>query len=538
MKCCGKRLIQYNTGSGGNVEILDEGVSINPATGKLNFIGNGVVAQQDDNLTTQVNVYIPPVNYSPFFNTGTCLISDITTTDRYISNPNDEFQIGDWVSGSSHSCINSSTISYFTPVKCSIKNTATTFKVEIIGADGNIIITSNIVTISGNINNTTNNVNIIVSGWEIDTNKYKANIIVNIDIQNILTTGGRFSIRMTHTNSTDGVFIKTQNDIFYDNQSNSATINSISMSEINPVTRYISGIEYYDINSEFSVVISDIDNLNDKSYPLNQIEVDGSEYGINNLNLQGGELSNWDNNWNNTNASYIKNNWKIDIPNMNIISSTSNVRTRTKDWSDGDWINSSDNALLIDTFVNNNTRLREYFHHEDWRCPITANFDSGNAKAGWNSSIDLNSNDAVVWNGGVGRDLRNWNIYNPNGVNQPDYSTMDNDVWYYREFQHTGTASSGMTINIIGTYVDIEYKLAKAWDGTSSGGTDWVSGIKTYSVGDWNNGMPLNNTGGQIGATGHVSFGTNNIVNCNNTVYIRVKFIGTQKITALSVVFD
>jgi hypothetical protein len=526
-----KKIIIYNL-DGTPLEIQDEGVTINNSTGKINFIGTGVMAQQDGSIVNQVDVYIPSITYAPFFNTSTCLISDFTTYNRYVSKPNGHFDIGDWTPDTVHSCLRTN-LTYSTPTPCSFRNTSTTFTVEVLNSI-NTVLTSNTITVTGNMTNTNNNITIDITDWSIDTNRYKANIGVNIDIESILTTGGRFSVRLTHT-TPDGTFTKTQNDLFADIQTNDGTLSGVSITEGAVLTRYISGVKYYIIGSQFNMAIGDIDNINDESYPAIQLEVDSVEYGLTPLSLAGADLTGWNSDWNNTNCSYTKNTWSIDIPNYCNISTTGNIRARVKDWVDEPWVNSVDSNILVNTYSNTNTRLRDYFHYEDWRCPRSADFDLPNAKVGWNSSTNLGVGDAVVWNGGVGRDLRNWGIYNPAG--NPNYSVMDSEVWYYREFNHNGNASSGFTLNVTGSYASFEYKLGKAWNNSSTGGSVWIKNT-AYNLSQWNNADPIGGSGGQVGLSNHFSFGTNNIINCNNTIYVRFKFIGSQRITALSVVFD
>jgi hypothetical protein len=80
-------------------------------------------------------------------------------------------------------------------------------------------------------------------------------------------------------------------------------------------------------------------------------------------------------------------------------------------------------------------------------------------------------------------------------------------------------------------------KMAKSWDGTNNGGTVWIDMTSMYNASQWNNGNPLGGTGCWTGGS-HYTFGTNNIINTGNTVYIKIGFTSGQRITSLSVVFD
>ncbi len=113
---------------------------------------------------------------------------------------------------------------------------------------------------------------------------------------------------------------------------------------------------------------------------------------------------------------------------------------------------------------------------------------------------------------------------------------MSVENFLIREFIHDGTASSGFTLNITGSYTTLEMKMGKAWDGTMSGGTTWIDMTQAYNASNWNNGNPT--SGGSLTGGSHHTFGTNNMAYTNNTFYLRVGFTAGQRITALSVIFD
>ena len=64
--------------------------------------------------------------------------------------------------------------------------------------------------------------------------------------------------------------IHLQNDMFYDSDgstSNAAINGTVSSSELSATTKWLSGIAYYDTGSTFTFLVTDIDNINDSSYP-------------------------------------------------------------------------------------------------------------------------------------------------------------------------------------------------------------------------------------------------------------------------------
>jgi hypothetical protein len=149
------------------------------------------------------------------------------------------------------------------------------------------------------------------------------------------------------------------------------------------------------------------------------------------------------------------------------------------------------------------------------------------------------SDEAVYITGGGERNITNFLGRLPDPLSQPDYSGayMDPTIYLYREFMHDATASPGFTLNLVGTYTTLEYKLAKVWDATATGGTVWINALAAYNFAQWNNGNPLGGTGGQT-APGHYTFGSNNIINTSNTLYVRIGMTAGQRVTTLNVVFD
>lgn len=467
-------------------------------------------------------------------------ISDFGLTQRYIADPQGNHDIGDWTAGTQHGATQTSPVTYSTPAPFSILNdTGTIFTVTVYGADGTTPVATAQLTLTGNEVHTDAGITITITGWAADVNKYQASVAVSLNMPTILAAGGRFSVGMVHTNGSEGTFTYTQDDLFYDAESNAATLAGVTIVETagQVVTRFLSGVEYYDLGSEFTLGIADIDNLNDQTYPLTQVEADGAEYGLPDLDLEGGDLTGWTNVWNQVNASYQNIAWAITQVDLTVRTTTGNVRARPMDWSAGGWANSPDAALLIETHDDTSTRLVERFYVEDWRCALAANFDAPAAR-GWTSNADLAAGDALFYDGGCGRNVDDWSPYNPNPGTQPDYGSQDATVYLVREFQHDGSASSGFTLNITGSYASIEYKLGAAWDGTPTGGTVWIDGAQAYNASQWNNGNPTGGTGGNT-APGRYTFGTNNIVNTSDTLYVRIGFTAGQRITGpLSVVFD
>ena len=540
-------------GGGSALTVQDEGGNINTDVRTADFIGADVSVFQDPIDPRKVLIYIPSIAFASHYNTtdgatiGT--VADITTSVRNVATPTAEgvpYKIGGWTGGTSHPCHRTDSLIYNNTSDISFStNVSTTIEVNVYDADGITVLASHTtVPIVGNYDNTVNNIRIQITNWTPDYIKYRGRILVTITMSAILPPGGRHSVEITHHNGIEGDFTKTQNDIFYDDETNLPILTGVTITENagGISTLFLSGIEYYTTGSQFILNILDLDNPNSDSYPNNIVDVDGSEYGLPSLLLSTGVITGWTNDFDNIDDTYTESGWAISAANFTTVSTTANVNARTKDWTDGAWQPSTNSNILVETHVTTSTRLVEYFYDEQWRCPATGNFDLS-AQRVWTSNNDLLITDACFISGGAERNVTDFTVYNPNGVTQPDYASlgMNATVYLYREFQHDGTASSSMRINISGTYTSLEYKLAKAWDGTPTGGTVWVDALIAYNFGQWNNGNPTGGTGGQT-TTGagyvDVTFGSNNIINTSDTVYIRIGFAAGHRITVLNVVFS
>jgi hypothetical protein len=504
----------------------------------------GTVIDEDEVLIEPDWSELPTIAYLSHFNTtdGTndATVDDVATSSRNVSSPDGHFDIGSWSGGTPHPTTRTSPITYATTGAFSIADdTSTILTATIYGADEVSIIAQHAVTLDGNKSSASSGVSITISNWGEDLNKYEAEASIEIDLNTILPTGGRFSVELVHDNGVEGTFSKTQAAIFYDNETNTASLSGVSIAETagSVATRFLSGVEYYDLGSQFTAGISDIDNLNDESYPDVQADVDGSEYGLPSLALQGSDLTDWDSLWNNVDAFYEKTNWAITQVDLTLRTSLANLRARTKDWSNGAWVNSPNQAILIETHDDTDTRLVKRFYEESWRCAQTANFDAPGAK-GWTSSDNKGATDALLFDGGCEHNSDDWTSYSPNAASQPDYSAHTARQYVILEVMHDGSASSGFTLPISGSYATFEYKLAAPWDGTSTGGTEWIDGTSSYNASQWNNGNPTGGSGGSLGSDRY-TFGTNNRVNTGDTLYLRFGFDSGDRIEGpLSVVFD
>jgi len=556
----------WTPSGGGTITVQDEGVNVLTNVSVMNFIGADVIAL-DSGIPGQANIYIPAIEFVSDFNTtngsNNCVVTPATTPNRMVANPG-TFGIGGWAAGTLHPSTNATLWALDTVNNCSFDDETTTIDVLVAGDDDNFgapIATHSTValtTLNTPFDATVAGIRIRVddTGGAMtgDYGKFKARIRVDIGHDSIIGDSGRFSVRIVHNNL--GAVTFQQGPTFYDAQQTRVALqdpfigDSVTLSETGGfvITRFLSGVEYYDLNSRFTIDIGDIDWLNSDSWPTtNVLQLIGPEYGFPNVNVPQADArlvaGGWTNAWNDTNTTFQETAWAITTLNYYYLGTTANVRATTLDtWIAGaaSFDDSPDASVAIETHLTSDTRLYEDFYNEAWRCALTGNFDLP-AQRGWSSNADIAAADACYWNGRCGRRAFDYTPYSPNAAGQPDYSvSQDATVYVVREFQHDGTASANFRLNILGTYTSVEMKMAKAWDGTATGGTVWVDMLAAYNFAQWNNGNPLAGTGAQTGSgAGYIdgTFGSLNILNTSDTVYIRVGFSSAEEITNFNISF-
>lgn len=235
--------------------------------------------------------------------------------------------------------------------------------------------------------------------------------------------------------------------IFYDSESNEAELRDITIVENSAVHKRLSGVYYYSTGSTFTTEIDGCNYLNADSYPLIQVEVYGTEYGLPDLDLEGGDISHWDSNHDRVNATYQNWSWAISQSNFCNISDTANVSARPMDWEDGEFVYSTNASVAIDTYADNSTRISHDFRTEDDRFTSTW--------GDWDSTEDLTTYDDTL-----GLQCRcsrlvypteSFETYAPQSSRQPDYSEASGTRTYFFEMYHTGTAHSNGRF-ILGDY--------------------------------------------------------------------------------------
>lgn len=453
--------------SGSTLTIQDEGLFVSSGVTTLNFIGDTVRAMPG---IGRVDVYIPAPNYVSHFNTndGTtdARISDnITTTLRYIATPTSEgnpYSIGNWTSGNTYSTIRNSvgTLIFSTLEDFSLYNSATTINVQLLSATQTEIVShSMVIAESGSTNS--NGITITITDWQPDSNRFKAKLQVSILLSGILPQGGRFSVVITHDNGGDGIYTFNLLDIFRDSESLTANLDTsvVTLAEGNSVvTKYISGVQYYTLNTQWFVSVNNINNLNSRTYPTTQqLNIDENNLFISssiNVHGLGGSYemftSGWTSMHDNTGANYTKNNWttnQINQSNWNHSTgsiNSNNVIGRVYDWSQVDSATSINYNFLIDTYQNISGRNSELFMGEN-----TVGYPrlKSDYVTPWDSNESLLLNDGLqVISDRLTYPQFNFELYNPDMSNQPNYSGVTGNRTYCRKFETNGNFVSNGVI--------------------------------------------------------------------------------------------
>tara|TARA_B110000285_G_scaffold18148_1_gene17699 strand:+ start:1368 stop:4493 length:3126 start_codon:yes stop_codon:yes gene_type:complete len=421
--------------AGGSLIVKDEGVTVGSYT-TMNFVGDDVLAE-DSGTPGQVNVYIPTPTFLSHFNTtdGTndATMDTIAFNDiPRISTPSSEgnpFQVGtagnNWA-GTNKASYNSATgaLTFSTAAACtgfSASGTASggaTITVTIKDADNTSSLdtyTTPILDGNGtNTGGTNNDISVIIGSYAVDLpTKFSATVSISIQIGDILTTagftGGRFhvEISMTTDTATDGgqvfpyfgpngngstSYNALTNDVFFDTDPSTPNINGTttiieSTTPASILTKHLSGVEYYILNSQFELDVTNIDNFNANTQGRSgdavwNFRVQGQDYGLPTRqleawNLSVGSMPAWTNQFDVQNVAFIYDTWAINNTNYRFRNTDAFVQANVYDpWDTGNTVSSTGASILMDTYgtTGNSNTLRERFDDEQYRLERTGSY--------------------------------------------------------------------------------------------------------------------------------------------------------------------
>ena len=508
----------------------------------INFVG-GTVLAMPGTTAGWLNVYIPPPSFASHFNTtdgttvGTVGEAGITRSPVRISSPTTEgnpYKTNGWAGTiqpaytSTNGLVLFSTAQQVTGFSANNAGDAT-ITVTMYDANGTSVLeTFTTPTLYQNAVHTSTSGDIIVtiSSYATDSGlKYKAAVSVSVVAGDIFTTnglsGGRYKVVITMDTDTTtdggGTYTYTQNDVFFDEndfetypsipQINGTNTTAESSNPANILTKHLSGVEYYILNSQFEIDVTDIDRLNGNTQgraggTSYNMEFIGTDYGLPTLQMQAWALAygswggTWTNNWNLLNANYEYNSWPITASNYRYRGPSANTTAQMYDpWNNGNTVSSANASVLIDTYTITSTALVENFDDENrrttfgwvstWNSSATLSVGStagsgvggigGGGTAGSSSLTTYDYADACVVGGKLVMPHRyfltdpntstiqaNLTTYKPdkNGAN-PNYSlaaySSVDFARYYREFRNASAGSTtpifSFTITFSGTWV-------------------------------------------------------------------------------------
>lgn len=408
------------------LHIRDEGTAVGSFQ-TINFIGSDVLAQTSGDPCV-VDVYIPPPTFASHYNTtdgtttATVIESGMSRYNLRISSPTSEgnpYKTNGWAA-TVNSCASDPTVNIqpgqgATNLVTGFSATGAgdaTLKVEVFDADGTTVLATYTTTTLFqnaifNSSGANAGITITITNYQADTSKWKANIATAVNAGTIFTTngldGGRYHIKTTMdtdtTTDSNGTYTYTQSDVFYDTGSSIVpTVASIAITESTLLTKHLSGVEYYRLNSTFDVQVNTIDTLNPNTQGRNfasvyNLSITGSEYGLQSYNIplwspQVGAAAGWNNTYNTNGIGFNWTAWPITSTNYRYRGASANgTATPFHPWGNGSIVNSPNQNILIDTVTLAATNLGESFNDETERL-----FRNGSAYASWVSTTALVNN--------------------------------------------------------------------------------------------------------------------------------------------------
>ena len=476
-------------GGSGTITVQDEGSEISSSVQTLNFVGADVQVLGSGSL---VSIYVPPPTFASHFNTNdgttTGTVSEnISRTTTRISTPTSEgtpFYTGGWAATNKPTTLSTSatftTGGDVTGFSGDVSGDAT-ITVTVYGGSGGTtsLETHTTSTIYQDGSYGSGNITITISNYATDTTRYKASVSVTVALTSIsdLSDGGRYNVVISMTTDTttdDGTtYTYTQDGVFIDTNPSTPSISgttTITETSGSVSTKHLSGVEYYIAGSQFSVDVTNIDNLNRNTARTSaNLSVDFSNYHISDVSQSpfgsgSSFFSGWTNAFDNTGTDYSRTTFSINSGNFRYRGTGANVQSRPTDaWGDGSYVSSSNASILIDTHGTTSTDLVENFDDENRR--QDSGFNSGATGGNWTSTDTLTSGEAMVIGGQLivpsaatltsGSANADWSSYSPtSGGSNPDYSSLTAPVNYYRTIvDSVGSSRAGFTIVFSGSFV-------------------------------------------------------------------------------------
>ena len=483
----------------GSLTIQDEGGTICTNVTTINYVGSDVLAVCDS--PGVVNVYIPPPAYDSHWNTddgangGQWVSESISRHNAHISDPNAQgnpFNTAGWEDTVRQACLQN-TMTFTTPSTTTGFGGDSIAQVTVYDADGSILDAFSTANLTADGSYGAGRYTVSITGYAVDGPRFKAHMSISVDVAGVLADAGLLSgrihvvaIHKTDSGTDDGNnYAYVQNDVFLDDNSATPQINgTVTISETvgNVLTKHLSGLEYYILNSLFTAGVTDIDNLNkDTSRVDGNLLLYAPAYGLPNLSHSphgtgAANFIGWTNLYSQQDVDYQITSWAITDTNFRYVGDGAVDQSRPQDtWGQGVLKSSAADEILVDTYPVNSQDLVELFDDEARR--QDSGFNGGNFSGNWDSTQSLNAGEAMVFNGQImhpdaatlfstsGLVNLDWSTYMPNlnGPN-PDYTPLaaQTQVEYNRTFRDssvnggplTGQSRSSGQFVFTGTFVN------------------------------------------------------------------------------------
>jgi hypothetical protein len=251
----------------------------------------------------------------------------------------------------------------------------------------------------------------------------------------------------------------------------------------------LSGVEYYNTSSQFTVALTDIDNFNANTQGYNfgttrNFRITGGEYGIPSYNLQAwspsvGAMVGWTNQFDVQNVGFNFTAWAINANDYRYRGASANGTAEVHDpWANSTVKLSPDQKILIDTVNDLPTNLGESFNDESerlvrgaaaytaWDSLLTLGTGIANQTGASGPFSDVCTVGSYIVRGDkffltapntstLNPDLTTYspwtNAAGSSGSNNPNYTTYTNTPTYHRRFYTASAKSiSNITFNFTG----------------------------------------------------------------------------------------
>lgn len=473
---------------GGTITVKDEGSTISAVVQILDFVGADVNVSGSG---ATVTIYIPPETFESHWDSSDGTNGDQSVTDStsrttaYISSPDSEgspFSTNTWAESNQASTTNTAA-TFTTPSTTTGWGGDAYMIITMYDADGTTVLetfTTAAITADGAYTSGTGRIVVTISSYANDGSRKKANASVAVSTDAIFTAnsraGGRYhctAVMYTDT-AADGTgpYTYTQTGVFLDTNPTTPSVGVVTMSETagSVVTKHLSGVEYYAQNTEFTINVADIDQLNRNTAKTSgNISLNGGNYQLGTLSQSpfgsgSADFTGWTSNYNQDGVTYEKDDWAITSSSARYRGDSGSASCTPSDpWGSGSAASSNNANILIDTYGTTSSDLVEDFDDESRR--QGSDWNTGATDGDWDSTSSLADGEAQIIGGlliapsagtlSSGAGNTDWSGYSPSvGGANPDYTGKVVPVNYYRTIvDTTGDNRASFSIVFTGTFV-------------------------------------------------------------------------------------